>query len=84
MSRETFNAGDLLPVDPTRCQAEKSTGSFMTFGPRKLERCTSKPTWIGIEVKDGQFYGAMSLCDDCKRVCEIQMPTVSFQRLEVE
>jgi len=74
-------ADELEPIDASRCQAEKKEGSFMTFGPRQYIRCSNKPTWVAVEVKDGSFYGAMSLCDDCKKVCEIQMPSVKFQRL---
>jgi len=73
---------ELEPIDTERCQAEIKEGSFMTFGPQKLVRCGRKPTWIGIEVRDGAFYGAMSLCDKCKQVCEIQMPTVKFQKIK--
>lgn len=72
---------ELGPVDVSRCQAEKKEGSFMTFGPRGLVRCKEKPIWLGVEVREGMFYGAMSLCDDCKKVCEIQMPNVCFQML---
>jgi len=72
---------ELEPVDVSRCQAEIKEGSFMTFGPRQFARCEEKPIWIAVDVRQGVFYGAMSLCDDCKKVCEIRMPSASFQRL---
>lgn len=72
---------ELEPIDPNRCQSERKAGSFMTLGPRGLVRCRNKADWIGIQVKDGVFYGAMSLCDECKRVCEIQEPEVYYQKL---
>ena len=72
---------ELEPVDVSRCQAEIKEGSVMTFGPRRFIRCEEKPIWIAVDVREGVFYGAMSLCDDCKKVCEIRMPSASFQRL---
>jgi len=78
------NSEELLPIDPTRCQAQVKSGSLMTFGPVKLIRCFKPPTWVAVDVRDGEFYGAMSLCDDCKKVCEIQVPTAKFQRLGKE
>lgn len=74
-------ATKLEPVDTTRCQAEFKAGSFMTFGPRETKRCSCIPTWIAVDVRDGRFYGAMALCDECKKVCEIRVPSASFQKL---
>ena len=71
----------LESIDTNRCQAEIKEGSFMTFGPRCYIRCDKKASWIGIDVREGKFYGAMSFCDDCKKVCEIQMSSVRFQKL---
>lgn len=71
----------LEPIDAGRCQCEWKGGSFMTFGPRSTVRCDEKPTWVGFDVRDGQFYGAMSLCDDHKKVCEKKMLTVKYQPL---
>jgi len=71
----------LEPIDSTQCQAEVKSGSFMTLGPRKYVRCKNKPTWVAVDVREGKFYGAMSLCNECKKVCEIQMPTASYQAL---
>lgn len=73
---------ELEAIDPTQCQAEQLSGSFMTFGPRSHVRCQNTPTWIAIDVRDGSFYGAMSLCDECKKVCKIKLPTASYQRLK--
>ena len=73
---------ELEPIDASRCQAEVKEGSFMTFGPRQYVRCNNKPIWIAVDVREGIFYGAMSLCDKCKKVCEIQMPSVNYQALE--
>ena len=74
---------ELEPIDASRCQAEWKEGSFMTFGPRSNVRCQKTPSWVAVEVRGGEFYGAMSLCNECKKVCEIQMPSVKYQRLEV-
>lgn len=71
---------ELEAVDSKQCQGEYREGSFMTFGPRKMVRCNSSPTWLAVSIKDGEFYGAMSLCDECKRVCEIQLPETKYQR----
>jgi hypothetical protein len=62
---------NLIPVDTERCQAEIKEGSFMTFGPRKQIRCSSKPKWVAVEnkaPKTGMRKGAMSLCDNCKNI----------------
>jgi hypothetical protein len=72
---------ELEPIDATRCQGEHRDGTFMTFGPRTFQRCSKKPTWVAIDFRDGAFYGAMSLCDDCKVICEGQIKTASFQKL---
>lgn len=75
---------ELEPIDASRCQAEIIEGSFMTFGLRPRVRCKNTPTWIGVEIKDGKFYGAMSLCDECKKICEIKMPNANYQKLNKE
>ena len=74
---------ELEPIDTLQCQGEIKEGSFMTFGPRQYRRCPCIPTWIAVDVRDGLFYGAMSLCDDCKKVCEVRLPSVSYQKLKV-
>ena len=76
--------GELEPVDTTQCQAEKKVGSFMSFGIPSLQRCKNDCTWLAVGVENGLFAGAMTLCDECKKVCEIQRPDVSFQRLVVK
>ena len=60
----------LEPIDTNRCQAERLCGSFMTFGPRKLIRCTNGPDFIATEKKPGKdgLVGAMSLCESCAEV----------------
>lgn len=58
----------LTPPDKKQCQAEWLGGSFMTLGPRQMERCTNKPTVIVTEKypgPDGER-GSMSLCDRCR------------------
>lgn len=61
----------LEPVDYERCQAEKRTGSFMTIGPRKTERCKNRPLYVATEKKpskiDGEI-GSMSLCHSCLEI----------------
>jgi len=74
-------AVELEAIDSQRCQAEKKEGSFMTLGPRKYIRCQNKPTWVAVDIRAGSFCGAMSLCDECKKVCEIQMPSAKYQPL---
>jgi len=80
---DKVNPGELESVDAGQCQSEIRSGSFMTLGPRKFVRCGEVPVWICVNVEEGEFCGAMSLCDNCKRVCEIQLPGVKFQRLVV-
>ena len=72
---------ELEPVDATQCQSEKKEGSFMTFGIPEFRRCTNPPSWLAVDIREGEFYGAMSLCEECRKVCEIRMPSASFQRL---
>lgn len=75
----------MLPVDPEQCQAMKPNGNtFATFGGKPgLVRCKNKPAWIATEkVAQENERGSMSLCHDCKKVCEKQMPDkVTFQIL---
>jgi len=75
----------LTPPDFERCQAEWRSGSFMTLGPRQMERCPNKPEWIATEKrrgKDGKR-GSMSLCDHCRKIFVEKHPrTASFQRVE--
>jgi len=72
----------LTPIDAGRCQAEIKEGSFMTLGPRAMQRCESVPSWVAVEIKDGKLYGAMALCDSCKQVCAKLMPHVQFWDLQ--
>ena len=58
----------LIPPDRERCQAEITTGNFMTIGGRREERrCENRPE-ILVEEKergpDGKK-GSMSLCRSC-------------------
>lgn len=67
----------LEPPDLERCQTNRPNTwpempSFMNFGPVTYKRCTNPPTWL---ADDG--VGQMSLCDECKQVCE---KLVSFRR----
>lgn len=43
--------------------------SFMTLGPVSYRRCENQPSWL---ASDG--VGTMSLCGECKEVCEKVMP----------
>lgn len=84
MSTKAPKEEKLEPIDASRCQAERRAGSFMTLGPRPMVRCTNVPTWIAVAVKEGRFDGAMSLCGDCKKVCELELPEVAYQELQME
>ena len=65
--------------DLAQCEAEKPNLKYNPFGlghgldsSQRMLRCTPKPTYIATEVKpgpDGEIR-TMSLCDDCKKVCE--------------
>lgn len=66
----------LEAVDHARCQADVKSAykPFILGGDvgGKWGRCDAKPAWYAREVvagKDGRK-GAMSLCDDCKPICE--------------
>lgn len=74
-------AKQLESIDSQRCQAEMLGGSFITFGPRSYIRCSKQPRWVAFDIRDGGFYGAMSLCDECKKVCEIKLPSAEYQPL---
>lgn len=68
----------LIPVDRKRCQAEMPNGAgpFTIGGRPGMVRCTDIPSVIATEIvagKDGQK-GSMSLCLDCQKVMEKQMP----------
>jgi hypothetical protein len=66
----------LIQPDNERCQAEKLSGSFMTLGPRQMERCHNKPVVIAEESnpgEDGQK-GSMSLCEECLIVFKSKYP----------
>lgn len=70
------------PPDRKQCQTMRPNTwpympSFMTLGPVTYKRCENKPTWLGT---DG--IGQMSLCDECKVVCEKVMTAVIFQPIE--
>lgn len=67
---------NLIPPDLTRCQAESR--SFMTLGPG-LFRCSNTPRWIAREPNVP--HGEMSLCDECKAVCERQVPGVTYRTI---
>lgn len=72
----------LIPVDSARCQAEIKEGSFMTLGPRVMQRCDNAPEWLAIEIRDVGLYGVMALCTACKQVCEKQLPPIKFWQLK--
>ena len=64
-----------VPPDLERCQVDRPSTwprmpSFMTFGPVHYDRCKNKPKWV---ATDGE--GEMSLCDECKTVCEKAYPS---------
>lgn len=64
------------PVDPKRCQTMKR--SFMTLGPG-LTQCTARPAFVGIEIDPP--HGEMSLCVECRAVCEVKVQGVRFVTL---
>jgi hypothetical protein len=85
MQRDTKQREGLEPPDPKRCQTMRPSTwpampSFMTFGPVDYRRCANKPSWL---ASDGK--GEMSLCQECKDVCEKVLPaTTTFLRLDNE
>lgn len=72
----------LTPPDLKQCQSEKPNGNtiFTLGGVPGLVRCKSRPIFIAKEPKrpDGKVRGSMSLCLDCLRVCEKQVPGITF------
>ena len=78
-----------IPPDVHLCQALKPNGNtFMTLcGVPGYERCDNKPLFIATKKnadKDGHV-GSMSLCEECRIVCEKQMPdAVIFSYIEVK
>lgn len=78
----------LEAVDHERCQADiKSAYNPFILGGDvggKWGRCKNKPTWYAREVVPGSDgrKGAMSLCDECKPICEKRMgAAISFEPL---
>ena len=73
----------LEPIDPKKCQAEVISYHPMRFGGNlhETKRCEKTPVWIALDYREGEFYGGMALCDDCKKICEIQIKTCRFQKL---
>lgn len=83
MDAKDENGRLLEPVDAGRCQCEELSGSFMTIGPRKMVRCDKTPVYLAVGVRDGKFYGAMSLCEEHKVIAETREPGIHFQRFLV-
>lgn len=71
---------ELIPPDYKRCQAQKQTGNFMSFGPSELVRCKNKPTAI---ARGSNGPGSMSLCEDCKKICAKYVPGVKFTKIKL-
>jgi hypothetical protein len=90
MKKEDLNVGtgktysDLEPIDAARCQAEVVSYEPFRLGGslHSTKRCENKPTWMAFIMDGQEFGGAMSLCDECKKHCEIKMPNASYQRLQ--
>jgi len=88
MTKATNQLAPLESVDHARCQADvKSAYNPWIMGGDvggRWGRCTNKPTWYAREAeagKDGRK-GAMSLCDECKGVCEkLKGASVTFEPL---
>lgn len=86
MPRGKKSPPPLIPPDRKRCQAEKPNGAnFMTLGGRpELVRCSNKPSVIATETKPGEDgrKGSISLCADCLKVFQRQLPP-GFATFEV-
>ena len=68
MGKKKPREAPLIPADPSRCQAEKLDGSFMSFGPRDMVRCPNQAVWIATEcqsIREDGALGSMSLCQPC-------------------
>lgn len=74
MKRILFDPKTRIPVDLKRCQAEKKLGAFQMGGdPSKRTRCNNIPSFIAtkrLSEWTDSVKGAMSLCGECKKVCE--------------
>ena len=77
----------MIPIDKERCQAEKPNGAnaFTLGGVPKMIRCKNKPTVIATETKAGSdgLKGSMTMCDDCLKVAEEQLPKGFFDKLRM-
>ena len=76
--------------DLQRCEAECLNGSFMTLGPRRLERCMNRPEYVvtSVPVMFGKVLtdyvpGQMSMCGECFQVFRglAEEKTYTFVRL---
>lgn len=65
----------LIPPDKKRCQRVRVSGSFMTLGPRREERCSNTPSYVaGLYKPTKDQPGKMSLCCACAGDVRRMMP----------
>lgn len=76
MSNHEASVAPLIPPDPLRCQTEWLGGSFMTFGPRQMERCKKPVDFIVFEGKPDSHgrHGSMGLCEPHLNIFETKEP----------
>lgn len=76
----------LAPPDLKRCQAEKPNGHtiFTLGGVPGLVQCKNVPLFIAKEPQraDGRKQGSMSVCLECRTICEKQVPGTTFKKID--
>lgn len=75
----------LIKPDYLQCQSEITSYHPFILGGKcqETKRCINQPIWLASEKesKDNEI-GSMTLCEECKVVCEKQMKNkVTFKKL---
>lgn len=73
------------PPDLKQCQVLIKGGSFVTIGPRPIDRCQNKAAYVIREVKPGPdgLRGSMSVCESCaeKFKRRTDVPKVTWKKI---
>lgn len=73
----------LVVPDLERCQCEWPDQTIITFGPKPIVRCDTKPTVVAFQKRDPEAddtTGAISLCDEHKVMIEHMYPGQCYFR----
>ncbi len=54
---------EIASVDASQCQSENELD-------KKVVRCSNKPVWVVVEIREGKVYGTTSLCEEHIGLCK--------------